>query len=86
MSVIREPDEICPDVPCFLCGKPLQLPAIMWAGAATVAQPGALVFRHGEHTHIYATPLSEAQNVFFHPACAVSFCRRLLQDAERVAA
>lgn len=90
MSIVREPSEFHPDVltrPCFLCGEPMTLPGVHWMGAASVSSPMTLALRCGDHTHILKDwPVGEALDIYFHPPCAVSFCRRLLQDSEKLCA
>ena len=90
MSIVHEAGDFHPDVlsrPCFLCGKLLVLPAIHWMGCGSVSSPVTLALRHHGHTHVLKDwPMGEALNIYLHPACAISLCRRLLQDAETLAA
>ena len=88
MSLVTEPNEFHPDVldrPCFLCGAAIVLPAVHWMGCGSVSAPMTLALQRGDHTHILKDwPIGEALNIYFHPPCAVSFCRRLLQDSEQL--
>ena len=76
-----------PRHPCFLCANPVgEGPVVTWMGAAgsrgADPPPGPLleVIKAMESRG----GVTAAANIFFHPVCIPSFCRRILMDWEAV--
>ena len=76
-----------PRHPCFLCAFPVgDGQVVIWAGSGGSAvriedtEGAALLEALAQRG-----PVTAAYNIFFHPHCVPSICRRLLEDWERAA-
>jgi len=74
-----------PRHPCFLCGNPVGEGEVAnWMGS--IGGAGDMPEPEGMASEILKAlgPVTRAGNIFFHPRCIPTFCRRILEDWERV--